>query len=161
MTSSNGNIFLVTGHLCGEFTGEFPTQRPVTRSFDVFFDLRLNKQLSKQSWGWWFETPSCSFWRHCNGPGWHYMAALIIDKTFARFIPCKRVAVCRGGLETGPILSVYDTFIRYPLLAHAITWCSTGDKICRHLGQRLNTQIATTFLILWISWTGSDKMLII
>ena len=47
-------------------TGEFPTQRPVTRSFDVFFDLRLNKQLSKQSWGWWFETPSRSLWRQCN-----------------------------------------------------------------------------------------------
>ena len=43
MTSSNGNIFRVTGPLCGEFTGpgEFPTQRPVTRNFDVFFDLRL------------------------------------------------------------------------------------------------------------------------
>ena len=40
MTSSNGNIFRVTGPLCGEFTGpgEFPTQRPVPRSFDVFFD---------------------------------------------------------------------------------------------------------------------------
>ena len=38
MTSSNGNIFRVTGHLCGEFTGpgEFPAQRPVTRSFDDF-----------------------------------------------------------------------------------------------------------------------------
>ena len=69
MTSSNGNIFRVTGHLCGEFTGpgEFPTQRPVTRSFDVFFDLRLNKRLSKQRWGWWFETPSWSLWRQCNG----------------------------------------------------------------------------------------------
>ena len=54
MTSSNGDIFRVTGHLCGEFTGpgEFPAQRPVTRSFDVFFDLRLNKPLSKQWWGW-------------------------------------------------------------------------------------------------------------
>ena len=60
MTSSNGNIFRVTGPLCGEFTGpgEFPTQRPVTRSFDVFFDLRLNERLSKQPWGWGFETPS-------------------------------------------------------------------------------------------------------
>ena len=37
MTSSNGNIFCVTGPLCGEITGpgDFPTQRPVTRSFDV------------------------------------------------------------------------------------------------------------------------------
>ena len=47
-------------------TGEFPAQRPVTRSFDVFFDLRPNKRLSKQWWGWWFETPSCPLWRHCN-----------------------------------------------------------------------------------------------
>ena len=51
MTSSNGNIFRVTGHLCREFTGHrwIPhTQRPVTRGFDVFFDMSLNKQLSKQ-----------------------------------------------------------------------------------------------------------------
>ena len=46
--------------------GKFPAQRPVTRSFDVFFDLRLNKRLSKQSCGWWFETPPCPLWRHCN-----------------------------------------------------------------------------------------------
>ena len=47
--------------------GEFLSQRPVTRSFGVFFDLRVNKRLSRQSWGWWFETPSCSLWRHCKG----------------------------------------------------------------------------------------------
>ena len=87
MTSSNGNIFRVTGPLCGEFTGagEFPTQRPVTRSFDVFFDLRLNKRLSKQPWGWWFETPSRSLWRHCN-------ASIIIhitdSFTFTTFMNC-------------------------------------------------------------------------
>ena len=62
MTSSNGNIFRVTGPLCGEFTGpgEFLPQRPVTRSFDVFFDVRLNKRLSKQPWGWWFEPTSAT-----------------------------------------------------------------------------------------------------
>ena len=49
--------------------GEFPAERPVTRSFDVFFDLRPNKRLSKKSWGWWFETLSCSLWCHCNVPG--------------------------------------------------------------------------------------------
>ena len=37
------------------------------RSVDVFFYLRLNKQLSKQSWSWWFQTPSRSLWHHCNG----------------------------------------------------------------------------------------------
>ena len=63
MTSWNGNILCVTGHLCGEFTGP---QRPVTRSFAVLFDLHPNRRLSKQWWGWWFETPSCPLWRHCN-----------------------------------------------------------------------------------------------
>ena len=47
-------------------TGGFPTQRPVAPRFDVFFDLRLSKRLSKQSWGWWFETPSRPLWRQCN-----------------------------------------------------------------------------------------------
>ena len=45
----------------------FVRKRPVARSFDIFFDLRLNNQLNKQSRGWWFETLSCSFRRHCNG----------------------------------------------------------------------------------------------
>ena len=72
MTSSNGTIFRVTGHLCGDFTDHrwIPAQRPGTRSFDAFFDLRLNKRLSKQSWGWWFQTPSRPLWRHSNGPTW-------------------------------------------------------------------------------------------
>ena len=70
MTSSNGNIFRITGPLCGNspVTGEFPSQRPVARSIGVFFNLRLNKLLSKQSIRRWFETPSCSLWRHCNVP---------------------------------------------------------------------------------------------
>ena len=88
MTSSNGDIFRVTGHLCGEFTGPrwIPSQRPVTRSFDVFFHLRLNKQLSNQSWGWWFETPSHPWLRHRNvksvfhGIGYSYHE----DKTVVR-----------------------------------------------------------------------------
>ena len=45
MTSSNGNIFRVTGDLCGEFTG--PRWIPHTKASDAelwcFFDLRLNK----------------------------------------------------------------------------------------------------------------------
>ena len=69
--SSTGPVFLWWRHqmetlsallaLCAgnsPVTGEFPSQRPVTRNFDVSFDLRLNKRLDKQSWGWWFETPS-------------------------------------------------------------------------------------------------------
>ena len=72
-TSSNGNIFRVTG--------EFSAQRPVTRILDVFFDLRPNKRLSIQWWGWWFETPvstdcpmrtSVSFYLfHIVQPSWN------------------------------------------------------------------------------------------
>ena len=69
MMSSNGNVFHVTGHLCGEFTGpsEFSAQRSVMRSFGVFFYLCLNKQLSKQACGWWFETLSHPLLHQCNG----------------------------------------------------------------------------------------------
>ena len=41
-----------------------------------FFDVRPNKQLSKQSWGWWFETPSRSVWRQCNETqGWYIITS--------------------------------------------------------------------------------------
>ena len=67
MTSSNGNIFRVTGTLCGEFTGH--RWIPLTKASDAelwyLFDMS-NNPLSKQSWGWWFGTPSHSLWRHCN-----------------------------------------------------------------------------------------------
>ena len=45
-------------------TGEFPAQRQVTRRFWCFLRrvCALNKRLSKQSWGWWFETPSRPLW---------------------------------------------------------------------------------------------------
>ena len=52
MTSSNGNIFRVTGLVCGEFW--------------CFLYLRLNIRLNNQLQGWWFETPSGSLWRHLN-----------------------------------------------------------------------------------------------
>ena len=43
MTSSNGNIFRVTGAAGNSLvTGGFPSQGPVTRSFGVLFDLRLD-----------------------------------------------------------------------------------------------------------------------
>ena len=49
MTSSNGNIFRVTGLCAGNRTGEFSAQKLMTRSFDVFSDRRLYKRLSEQS----------------------------------------------------------------------------------------------------------------
>ena len=48
MTSSNGNIFRVTGPYVRGIHRR-PAQRPGTRSFDIFFDLRLNRRLSKNN----------------------------------------------------------------------------------------------------------------
>ena len=60
ITSLNGNIFRVTGHLCGEFTGHRWISHTKARDAELwfFFNLCLNKRLSKQSLGWCFETPS-------------------------------------------------------------------------------------------------------
>ena len=68
MTSSNGNIFSVTGLLCGEFTGHrwISRKKASDVELNVFFDLRLNKRWIKQSWSWWFETPSRPLWRRYN-----------------------------------------------------------------------------------------------
>ena len=87
MTSSNGNIFCVTGPLYGEFTGHMwiPRTKPVTRSFDVFFDLRLNKRLRKQSGSWWFETTSRPLWRHCKDHLHEGQAILIQTETSMLF----------------------------------------------------------------------------
>ena len=94
MTSSNWNIFRVTGLLGGPVgnspvTGEFPLQRPVTRSFDVFANLSLNKRLSKQSWCWWFETPWPPLWLQSNGPviqvSYLPVAEVLNFKTFVQF----------------------------------------------------------------------------
>ena len=74
-------------------TGEFPTQRVVTRSFDVFLSLHLNKRLSKQWWGWWFDMPSRSLWRHCNGRP-HERIISVITITHALYY-CYFYTYCR------------------------------------------------------------------
>ena len=64
MEQFNALLALCAGN--SPITGEFPSQRTVPRGFDIFLDLRLNKWLSKQSWCWWFGTPSRSLWQHRN-----------------------------------------------------------------------------------------------
>ena len=116
MTSSNGNIFRVTGHLCGEFTG--PRWIPHTKASDAglwyFFDVRPNKQLSKQSWGWWFETLSSSIWRHRN------------DRTYS-FLGCLMVTSSNGNIlrATGPLRGEFTGHWWIPLTraSDAELWC--------------------------------------
>ena len=84
MTSSNGNIFRVTGHLCREFTGH--RWIPRTKASDAELGCRLwsapEWRLSKQSRGWWFETPSRPLWRHDNArTNYVHIDFLVIDNT--------------------------------------------------------------------------------
>ena len=68
-------------------TGRFTSQRPVTRSFDVFFDLRLNKRLIERPRCQWFETPSRSLLRHCNGKQLAFWRHQTIVWTNADWLP--------------------------------------------------------------------------
>ena len=73
MTSSNGDIFRVTGPLWEEFTRHrFPSQRPATRSFDVFFDMRLKKN------GWVNNRDAGDLRRHRT----HYNVTLMLKPIF-------------------------------------------------------------------------------
>ena len=84
-------------------TGEFPSQRPMTKSFDVFFYLRLNKRLSKRSGCWWFETPSCPLWHHCN--------------VFAGSVSCYKQTMFERGRDVGNPLASLISFVSNVQLA--------------------------------------------
>ena len=69
---------------------------PVTLSVNVFFNLSLNKRLKKQSRRGWYETPSCSAWRHCNDimtPGCH---------CYERIVPRQRRVSPTLSVKRGP-----------------------------------------------------------
>ena len=128
MTSSNGNPFRVTGHLCGEFTGPrwIPAQRPVTRSFDVFFDRRLNERLSKQPWGWWFETLSRPLWRHRNGTRYclvlpHFGLWLLLW-TWFNFNPSMDILKCEMKLLIHSQVSEWISNFIVHLTGHGTTY---------------------------------------
>ena len=98
MTTSNGNIFRITGPLCGEFTGDrcIPSQRPVTWTFDVFLDLHLNKWLNKQPWNLWFEMLSRPLWRHCNAfsSSWSSDSIKLYDVTHQHWTTLVQLMAC-------------------------------------------------------------------
>ena len=120
MTSSNGNIFRVTGHLCGEFTGHrwIPRTKASDAELWCFFDLRLNKRLSKQWCGWWFETSLCSLWRHGNDP--------------AKWCICSRPVFCLLlGVSSDYAQSITDQFTKVtcPVIGtHSLNLLPAGDR---------------------------------
>ena len=158
MTSSNGSIFRVTGPLCGEFTG--PRWIPLTKASDaelcVFFDLHLNKQFSKQSWGWWFETPSRPLWRHCNAEthlgDCHvqqvYLAHQWVRVTFCRSEPCPIDQA--STVTTFPFQRAWH-WHQYKLSHCFIKSLAPGrrNKIFHFQTFHINARFISTKLIIW------------
>ena len=118
--------------------GEFPAQRPVTRSFHVFFNMRLYKRLSKQSWGWWYETPSRPLWLQCDVETFSALLALYagnspitgefpkqrpVARSFDVFSDLRLIKrsskQSRGWWFETPSRSLWNHCILYPLLGSA------------------------------------------
>ena len=58
----------------------------------------------KWSWGWWFETPSRSLWRHCNVNCWHFL-------TWIRFLPWSEQGQLGNALLISYLPSLADTWL--------------------------------------------------
>ena len=103
ITSSNENIFSLTGHMCGEFTGH----------------LRLDKRLSKQSWGWWFQTPSHPLIRHRNVHNpLHRRVHLLIS---SEFTVC---SIHTYSVEVSGHSSDISSYVKKQKVAHRKQICS-------------------------------------
>ena len=121
MASLIGNIFRVTGYLCGESTGHrWSTRTKASDAELVFFDLCLNETWNKQSWGWWFETPFRPLWRHRND--WQPLWILII--LYHSVIECAMVLDDKG--YTGCILITCQYFCAN----YKPFWIMSGQWTC-------------------------------
>ena len=154
MTSSNGNIFRLLALCVGNspVSGEFPAQRPVTRSFDVFLDLRLTKRLSKQSWGWWFETPSRPSWRHNNvevviGPE-TYIQSVIVVTVGRQYFVMQCFVIC------APYLS--DHFIYFVPHCHVINYVFWWSWKLYDVGMTGQLPEGPIFLIVYVNMISSS-----
>ena len=163
MTSSNGNIsaFLAIFRGNSPITGEFPTQKPVTRSFDVFHDLRQNKRWNKQSWVWWFETPSRPLWRHSNVClNFQRIHIHFTDMAIEGHSSCNydSLKVYDGDHVDAPLLGIYcgDTLVRR-IRAHlsikmifSVKGITTGLNIGLQPANERRRCFVTTSLVGWV-----------
>ena len=108
MTSSNGNIFRVTGHLCREFTCHRWIPRTKAGNAELWCFLLCAPELSKQSWGWWCETSSRPLWHHCNGNVWNAQS-LLKYKYIYIYIYISRVS-----------------WVLFPLLLYSLMMCGNN-----------------------------------
>ena len=97
-----------------------------------FFYLRLNKHLSKESWGWWFETPSRSLWRQCNvHPGHIFTWKHNIERKLFRYFPCSRTITKPALVLTMAQHQLGDRPLFKPMSISLSTYfCVIGSERC-------------------------------
>ena len=128
------------------------------------------KVVSEQSWGWWFETPSHLFWRHCNEIN-GFLSSVISDvrghtvKFWYIQISCV-VEFCNNNHNQYMLylliktIWLYATILRIGNLTKrselALFWCVV--VWLRYPYRSLETSHATLhFLCVWWSWVGRDR----
>ena len=92
----------------------------------------LNKQLNKQSWGRWFDMPTCSLWCHCNGCRALMFSLLLtcltklINKQFIRW--WFKVRECSCDLTVGLLVlnmqNAFKEFEMYIIITGYFIQCS-------------------------------------
>ena len=149
-------------------TGEFPAQRLITRSFDVFSDLRPNKRLSKQSWVWWFDTPSHPLWRNCNGQngyGIKAKVAVIFHKSLIINHNHKFISIKSSYWWVPPRFSD-NVSLSFQEMAHCrLTHLSMGkmattftDDISKHIFLNENIRISIQFALKFVPKAPIDNI---
>ena len=132
----------------------------------------LIKPFSKQSWGWWFATPSRSLWRHCNN---HVLEMKPPDAYTIRLLtlwgPDKIVVISKTTFSnTFSWMKIYEfrlrfhwsLFLRVQLIIFQYwfrkkAWCRPGDKpLSEPMMGRLPTHICAT-RPQWVKFTKKIK----
>ena len=125
-------FFRVAGPLCGTSPHKGQWLRAL-----MFSLICLNTQLSKQSWGWWFKTPSCSLWRHC----YEIMISVILPQYTCE--SHKKGCVC---YENRP-KQRYQTIIKKPAMKNfkyiGVKWMSKVSSL-RVLYHHISSSILCT-----------------
>ena len=143
-------------------TGELHTQRPVKLSFDAFFDMRLNKRLSKQSFGWWFETPLHSLWRHCIMQANDSRSIKFVWNVFINQTWYWSLKASSGGIVMATVKLVTDCndYIYVTLPKYTRQWWEARRMSVSH-GVSDHRQFESLFKgLLQFSWWKASKLLV-
>ena len=139
----------------------------------MFFYLRLNKRLSKESWDWWFETPSRPLWCHCfpihlinkmcvssGNQSCLLMMKPNINRWFHMILSSRRFLITVSPLSSGRMNTYFKMEMKwqnYEIFEYGEFWAIRGPVllpvILNIILSRSNKGMNTSTLNLPESWT--------